>query len=93
MALGTTLTFPANTASVTVPLTVLPDELIEGDETVVVRITGTNDPAARPGTPDSATLTIADEDATTVSIAAADGTGANPGRQRPIRRRAWATAK
>ena len=78
VALSTTLTFPADTPSVTVPLTVLPDALIEGEETVIVRIVATSDPAARPGAPDSATLTIADEDATTVSIAASDDAAAEP---------------
>ncbi len=79
VTISPSLTFPADARSVTVPVTVLADSMIEGDETVVVQILGTSDPAARPGTPDSATLTIADDEATTVSIAADDGAGSEPG--------------
>ena len=78
VTIGTTLLLPADTASVTVPVTVLPDAWIEGDETVVVRIVGTSNAAARPGTPDTATLTIVDEDATTVSIVAGDDPATEP---------------
>jgi len=78
LPIGTTVMFPAETASVTVVVTVLADDLIEGDETVVVRIVGTSDFAARPGTPDSATLIIVDEDATIVSIVADDDLAAEP---------------
>lgn len=78
-ALGSSVTFPALTDSFTIPVTVLPDEVIEGDETVVVQLVSTSDPAARPGTPDTATLTITDNDTATVSIIASDATGSEPG--------------
>ena len=79
VAIGTSLTFPANAASVTIPVTMLPDDVIEGDETVIVQILNTSDPAARPGTPDTATLIIDDNDTATVSITASDASGSEPG--------------
>ena len=57
----------------------LPDDVIEGDETVIVQILSTSDPAARPGTPDTATLTITDNETATVSIIASDASGSEPG--------------
>ena len=79
VAIGTSLTFPANATSVTIPVTMLPDDVIEGDETVIVQILNTSDPAARPGTPDTATLIIDDNDTATVSITASDASGSEPG--------------
>ena len=88
VVLDSMFTFPAHAASATIPLAVLPDNTIEGSETVVVRITGTSDPQARPGAPDSATLFIADDEATTVSVAAVAAAtgeaGANEGRFRVV---------
>ena len=79
VAIDTTLTFPADAASVTIPVVVLSDDLIEGDETVIVRIVGTSALSARPAAPDSATLIIVDANATTVSIEAGDVPAAEPG--------------
>jgi gliding motility-associated-like protein len=69
-AIGTTVNFPANTNSITIPVTVTADAAIEGDETVIVTMTGTNNPDITIGTPAAATVTITDNDSATLSIAA-----------------------
>jgi len=78
VALGASVTFPANADTLSIPVTVLSDDIIEGDETVIVQILNTSDPAARPGEPEAATLTIADNDTATVSITASDPAGSEP---------------
>ncbi len=67
-ALGTTVTFPAGTDSITLPVEVLSDASIEGDETVVVTLTGTDNTNVTIGANDSATVTITDNDTATLAI-------------------------
>lgn len=70
LTLGTSFTFPANTSAITLNAVVLPDAAVEGDETIILTMTGTNNPNVIIGTMDEATVTIADNDQAMLSIAA-----------------------
>lgn len=70
-ALATSITFPANTDAITIPVSLLPDQIVEGVETVVVTLTGVDSPLVAVGTPNSATLSIADNDTATLIMEAA----------------------
>ena len=61
-ALGAAVVIPAGEASEEIEVRPIDDEFVEGNETVVVTLTGTNDPEVPLGTPSSATLTIVDDD-------------------------------
>ena len=65
MPLTRTFTIPAGETTATIPVAVLDDTLVEGDETVSVTLTSTTNGTL--GTVD-ATVTIADDDAATLSI-------------------------
>ena len=67
---GTEFIFPANASSTTIPVEVLSDNLVEPDEVVIVRITGTDNGAVRIGSTQQATITITDNDVAELSIAA-----------------------
>nr|WP_319401544.1 Calx-beta domain-containing protein [uncultured Carboxylicivirga sp.] len=67
----TTITLPANTNSVTIPVNVIDDNIIEEDENVIVTLKSTNNSDVTIGSPINATVTIADNDANaTISIEA-----------------------
>ncbi|MDE5420577.1 hypothetical protein L3049_21530, partial [Labilibaculum sp. DW002] len=69
-AIGTTVTIPANSTSITLPVSVINDDIVEtGGETVIVSLSSTNTAVSVAAT-DEATVTISDEDASEVSIAA-----------------------
>ncbi len=53
---------PANTPSMGLPVDVIDDLLLEGAETVIVTLTSTNNPGITVGGPNSATVTIADNE-------------------------------
>jgi gliding motility-associated-like protein/uncharacterized repeat protein (TIGR01451 family) len=80
-ALTGSITIPANTTTITIPVGVIDDSLVEtGGETVVVTLTST-DTAVTIGTPAAATVTIADEELSVPSLilvktATLSGTGA-----------------
>ena len=60
-----------------IPINVIDDTLLEGAETVVITLTGTNNPnIAVDGQP--ATVNIADNDTATVSVTASDPAAAEP---------------
>lgn len=61
-SLGAAVVIPAGETSEEIEVRPIDDDLAEGDETVVVTLTGTNDPEVPVGTPSSATLTIVDDD-------------------------------
>ncbi|PWK25126.1 Calx-beta domain-containing protein, partial [Maribacter polysiphoniae] len=67
-ALGTSVNFPANTNSVAIPVEVLFDFDLEGNETVVVTLTGTDNTNVTIGATNDATITITDNDRANVSI-------------------------
>jgi hypothetical protein len=71
-AIGTTVVFPAFTSSITIPVEVIADDLVESDETVTVSMTATSNTdvsiAAAPG--NQATVTIADNDLARLAITA-----------------------
>ena len=64
------LVIPAGAASATVTVTPIQDTLLEGPETVIETIN--TDPTYTVGSPATATVTIADDDRSTVSIVAND---------------------
>lgn len=70
--LSGTAVIPAGSSSVPVPVTVVNDELIEGPETVTVTLTGASATGITYtiGTSNAATVTIADDDATSLSLEA-----------------------
>ena len=79
-ALSGTVTISAGASSVAIPVDVLDDQTIEPAETVVLTLTSTNHPAVTISTAGNpATATIADDDATTVSITPNDANGSEPG--------------
>ncbi len=71
-AIGTTVVFPAFSSTVTIPVEVIADNLVESDETVIVSMTTTsNSDVSVAAAPDSsATVTITDDDVAVLSIAA-----------------------
>jgi hypothetical protein len=71
------ITIPAGESSVTVPITPVADNLVEGDETVVVSINASLNYVL--GTPSTATVTIVD-DPPVVNMSATDSTAAEAGR-------------
>ena len=79
------MTIPGGASSVTIPVDVLNDNVVELAETVIVTLTSTNHAGVTVASANNAaTVTIsdgsgADSDATTVSIAASDATGSEPG--------------
>ncbi len=78
-ALGTTVVFPALSNSVTIPVEVINDALVEPDETVIVTLVSTNntDVSVTAAPNSSATVTITDDDVNIsvndVSVSEADG--------------------
>ena len=71
--IGTTVEIPANSTSATITVPVLNDNIVEtGGETVIVTLLNTTTDVTI-GSPSSATVTIADEDVSVLSIAASDG--------------------
>lgn len=75
-ALSGTVTIAAGATTATIPVTVIDNNAVESDETVIVTLaTGTGYTV---GAPDQATVTIADDDAT-VTIAASDANAGEPG--------------
>ncbi len=84
-ALAGTVTIPGGASTVTIPVDVLNDNVVELAETVIVTLTGTNHAQVTVDSANNAaTVTIgdgsgADADATTVSIAASDASGSEPG--------------
>jgi|GEM_PF-1844603 len=62
LALGRTFTIPAGQTELLLPVTIISDQVNEGDETIVVSIVSVSNAAVRPSLPASATLTITDDD-------------------------------
>jgi hypothetical protein len=80
-ALGTSVTIPAGSSSVTRTVTPIDDAAVESNETVVLTISA--NAAYTVGSPSSATVTIADNDTAppplpTVTVAATDASAAEP---------------
>ncbi|GAA3940677.1 T9SS type B sorting domain-containing protein [Chitinophaga oryziterrae] len=72
-----TATIPAGSNSVKVAVPVLDDNLIEGDETVILTFTGFNTTLPYVGIANTATVTIKDDDIITVDISDNDGDPSN----------------
>jgi hypothetical protein len=70
-SLSGTVSIPIGSSSATIEVTPVADDLIEGDETVEVTLTGTSDSRLPIGDPGPAAVTIADDD----SVADDDGDG------------------
>ncbi|WP_194383028.1 MBG domain-containing protein, partial [Belliella aquatica] len=62
MSIGVELLFPGNTSTVSIPVSVIDDLDVEGDETVIIRLVSTNNSLVTIGEPSEATMTIADND-------------------------------
>jgi large repetitive protein len=75
-ALSGSVTLPASTDTVTIPATVTADTIVEGDETIVVTLTGTDnvDATIMASPDDVATVTITDDDTATLAFATTTGT-------------------
>jgi len=81
-SLSGSLTIPAGATSATVTVTPIDDTAVEGDETVILTVSA--DAAYTVGSPNSATITIADNDQTpppipTVTVVATDASGSEGG--------------
>lgn len=80
-AIATTQTFPAESASLVFSVTPIQDTTNEGNETVILTVTSGSGYVV--GAPSAATVTIADDDRSTVTITANDPTASesagNPG--------------
>ena len=68
-ALSGTATIAAGATTVTIPIPVINDAIVEGSETVIVTLTGVTSGAASLGGTVAVTNTIADNDSATVTIA------------------------
>jgi hypothetical protein len=77
-SIGTSVVFPALSSTQTIPVTVSTDTIVEANETVIVTLTGTDHLYVNIGTPNNATVTISDDDTTTISITATDATASEP---------------
>ncbi|MFH1120176.1 MAG: Calx-beta domain-containing protein, partial [Bacteroidota bacterium] len=79
-ALTGTITIPAGSTSGTIDVTVIDNLIMESNETVIVTLASitSGDADVSIGTPSSATVTIADNDVATVSIAASDPNASEP---------------
>ncbi|MFN7117489.1 MAG: Calx-beta domain-containing protein, partial [Saprospiraceae bacterium] len=71
-SIGTSVVLPANMTTVTIPVDVLLDAIVEADETVIVTLTSVSNAAGSVAMPinNSATVTITDNDAATISFTA-----------------------
>ncbi|NOU62088.1 Ig-like domain-containing protein, partial [Marinifilum caeruleilacunae] len=70
--LGTTVTISANTSEVTIPVSVIDDELVEtGGESIIITLNSTSNLVSLSAT-NSANMNLGDDDSTEVSIAATD---------------------
>nr|WP_255502210.1 MBG domain-containing protein [Algoriphagus sp. AK58] len=67
-ALGTSFVFPGNTPSVILPVSIIDDFNVEGEETIILTLTGTDNDLVTIGTPSEATMTISDDDVATELI-------------------------
>jgi hypothetical protein len=65
-AIGTTVMIPANSTSVSIYVNVIDDYIIEGEETVILKLVGTNT-AVTIGEPSEATVTITDDETSSIS--------------------------
>lgn len=74
---GGSVTIPAGTASANIFITALDDAFVEGDESV--RLVLTTNAAYDIGIPGSATLTLRDNELTSVSVTAPDNAASEPG--------------
>ena len=80
VSLGGSVLIPAGASSATIPVDVLNDQVIELAESVALTLTGTNNASATiHPSQNGATVTVNDDDATTVSVAASDASGSEPG--------------
>jgi hypothetical protein len=76
---GTTVTIPAGSTTATVTVPVINDAAVEGDETLILTLSSISSGQATLGAPVSATGTIYDDDAPTVTIAnTTNGSEAGP---------------
>jgi V8-like Glu-specific endopeptidase len=78
-SIGTSVTIPAGSVSNTLTVTPINDTVAEGDETVMVTLSANE--AYTVGSPDNATVTIADDDGTlpTITVIASDPTATEAG--------------
>ncbi|TXE06930.1 MBG domain-containing protein [Algoriphagus aquimarinus] len=61
-SIGTSVVFPANQNTVTVPIDVTADNIVEGDESVSITMTSTNNAAVSISATSNASITITDND-------------------------------
>ncbi|MEB2785090.1 MBG domain-containing protein [Algoriphagus persicinus] len=61
-SVGTSVTFPANQNTVTIPIDVTADNIVEGDESVSITMTSTNNAAVSLSATSNASITITDND-------------------------------
>jgi len=72
-SINTSVTIPAGDTSATITIQPIDDDVVEGDETVIVTLTGTDQSDTVDSGADEATVTISDNDSYVVSIAASSG--------------------
>ncbi len=78
-SLNGTVTIPSGSSSVTLTLTAIDDSVAEGDESVILSLAAVSpNPTYFIGTPDTATVTIHDDEPT-VTVAASDPNASEPG--------------
>ena len=75
--LGPSVTIPIGASAATVTLTPTNDALVEGNESAILSLTA--NAAYTLGTPNTATVTIADDDLPVISVAATDASAAEAG--------------
>ena len=76
-AIAASVTIPANSNTLIIPVTVLEDTLAESDETVIVTVVAAVGYTV--GAPASATVTISDNETPSISIVASDATATEAG--------------
>ncbi len=78
----TTLTLPKDATSVTIPITIRGDALVEGAESFAIELSAIEDAPYKLGAPATATITINDDDRATVALGNADDTVDETAQQR-----------
>jgi hypothetical protein len=73
VTISNTFNFPAGQTTVTIPVDVIPDSALEGSETIIIELLSTDNTDTTIGSPNTATMTLSDNDSASVNIGDASG--------------------
>ncbi len=73
VTIGNSFIFPAGQTTVTIPVDVIPDSALEGNETIIIELLSTDNTDVTIGSPSTSTVNLSDNDSASVNIADASG--------------------